>query len=296
MPRTHRRRIRTAAVRAGGKGIPATVAAHPAVFATFTAPSFGPVHARPRPAAHLPRLLCPHGVTLACYRRHGKDDTDIGRPQCPRCALVRRVLTVTKEFVSKPAKWRSGGCGGDVAQVRVGEEGADQSGEFLEAAQRTDGLGAVGVTVEIMFTANLSAAQPPGVQARDVGAASSATFSWSTVCTLLVISSRASRGRGRGTFPTCRRRGEAELISRVGGTRTRAAATPTGFPWVNHGRSPGPRCPVLAKLGRRSRHDRVEFESPGTHDAPPPSRPGARPRRAGPKPVRCVVHGAIRQK
>jgi hypothetical protein len=30
----------------GGKGIPETVAAHPCVFATFTAPSFGPVHAR----------------------------------------------------------------------------------------------------------------------------------------------------------------------------------------------------------------------------------------------------------
>ena len=28
----------------GGKGIPATVAAHPTVFATLTAPSFGPVH------------------------------------------------------------------------------------------------------------------------------------------------------------------------------------------------------------------------------------------------------------
>src|SRR6185437_3706799 len=41
------------------------------------------------------------------------------------------------------------------------------------------------------------------------------------------ISSRASRRRGRGTFPTCRPRGEAELIGRVGGTRTRATATPT---------------------------------------------------------------------
>ena len=30
----------------GGKGIPATVAAHPAAFLTLTAPSFGPVHAR----------------------------------------------------------------------------------------------------------------------------------------------------------------------------------------------------------------------------------------------------------
>jgi hypothetical protein len=31
---------------AGGKGIPDTITAHPCVFATLTAPSFGPVHAR----------------------------------------------------------------------------------------------------------------------------------------------------------------------------------------------------------------------------------------------------------
>ena len=31
---------------AGGKGIPESVALHPCVFATFTAPSFGPVHTR----------------------------------------------------------------------------------------------------------------------------------------------------------------------------------------------------------------------------------------------------------
>jgi hypothetical protein len=31
---------------AGGKSVPVSVAKHPAVFATFTAPSFGPVHSR----------------------------------------------------------------------------------------------------------------------------------------------------------------------------------------------------------------------------------------------------------
>ena len=35
----------------GGKGIPATVADHPCVFVTLTAPSFGPVHARRESAA-----------------------------------------------------------------------------------------------------------------------------------------------------------------------------------------------------------------------------------------------------
>jgi len=29
---------------AGGKGVPESIAAHPCVFATLTAPSFGPVH------------------------------------------------------------------------------------------------------------------------------------------------------------------------------------------------------------------------------------------------------------
>ena len=40
----------------------------------------------------------------------------------------------------------------------------------------------------------------------------------------------------------------------------------------------------LAKLGRRSRHDRVKSGSPGTHDAPPPPPfpPRAPPRPAGP--------------
>ena len=41
----------------------------------------------------------------------------------------------------------------------------------------------------------------------------------------------------------------------------------------------------LAKLGRRSRHDRAKFESPGTHDAPAPSRPGATPAGPGPSPL-----------
>ena len=40
---------------AGGKTIPDTVSSHPAVFATFTAPSFGAVHSRVVTDAHLPR-------------------------------------------------------------------------------------------------------------------------------------------------------------------------------------------------------------------------------------------------
>jgi hypothetical protein len=76
----------------GGKGVPDTVATHPAVFATLTAPSFGPVHAR---REHDGRVLachprrdatpCPHGRVLSCADRHGADDARLGEPLCPDC-------------------------------------------------------------------------------------------------------------------------------------------------------------------------------------------------------------------
>jgi hypothetical protein len=87
---------------AGGKGVPASVAAHPAIFATFTAPSFGPVHARhvqvhtcvgktscrckPEPChARRDAETCCHGRPIACWRRHAADDALLGQPLCPDC-------------------------------------------------------------------------------------------------------------------------------------------------------------------------------------------------------------------
>jgi hypothetical protein len=77
----------------GGKGVPESVAGHPAVFATLTAPSFGPVHAhlldadgrprRCRPRRDVP--VCRHGVSLACSARHAADDPCLGEPLCPAC-------------------------------------------------------------------------------------------------------------------------------------------------------------------------------------------------------------------
>lgn len=78
----------------GGKGIPPSIAAHPCVFATLTAPSFGPVHSRrlrgktvlpcrPRRDAHQRR--CPHGRDISCPRRHPADDRRLGRPLCADC-------------------------------------------------------------------------------------------------------------------------------------------------------------------------------------------------------------------
>ncbi|MFE3217614.1 replication initiator [Streptomyces antimycoticus] len=60
----------------GGKGTPEEVATHPRVFATFTAPSFGPVHNRPTgPAGTIRRCRC--GV------RHDQDDDALGTPLNP---------------------------------------------------------------------------------------------------------------------------------------------------------------------------------------------------------------------
>ena len=62
----------------GGKGMPESLAAHPCVFATFTAPSFGSVHtrvitssgtvARCRPRRKA--TFCPHGRRVSCGQRH----------------------------------------------------------------------------------------------------------------------------------------------------------------------------------------------------------------------------------
>ncbi|MFF0366931.1 replication initiator [Micromonospora sp. NPDC005087] len=90
----------------GGKGVPETVSRHPAVFATFTAPSFGPVHVRavkrhtcanrkrcdcrPDPC-HARRStdptagLCSHGRPAVCWARHEPADAVLGQPLCLDC-------------------------------------------------------------------------------------------------------------------------------------------------------------------------------------------------------------------
>ena len=81
---------------AGGiKNVPATVAAHPLVFATFTAPSFGPVHTAKKPGRPgsrrcTPRTgdrrqVCPHGRPLWCMTIHDHTDPATGQPLCVDC-------------------------------------------------------------------------------------------------------------------------------------------------------------------------------------------------------------------
>ncbi|MDN3360188.1 replication initiator [Actinomadura sp. DC4] len=76
----------------GGKGVDEQVSAHPRVFLTLTAPSFGAVHAHKeksgqaqpcRPRKNRP--LCQHGRPQGCGRRHDGDDSMAGQPICADC-------------------------------------------------------------------------------------------------------------------------------------------------------------------------------------------------------------------
>ncbi len=76
----------------GGKGVPETVAGHPMVFLTLTAPGFGPVHSRRVVDDNARRCrprrkgeTCPHGVALACNEVHEEDDPRLGEPICAEC-------------------------------------------------------------------------------------------------------------------------------------------------------------------------------------------------------------------
>ncbi|HZD71941.1 MAG TPA: replication initiator [Actinomycetes bacterium] len=94
----------------GGKGVPAGVAAHPRLFVTFTAPSFGPVHSRRERSGTVrpchprnPSARCQHGHPAGCWRRHEADDPSLGEPICSECfdyeaAVLWNALA--------PALWR----------------------------------------------------------------------------------------------------------------------------------------------------------------------------------------------
>ncbi|MFI7603943.1 replication initiator [Micromonospora sp. NPDC049366] len=86
----------------GGKGVPETVSEHPAVFATFTAPSFGIVHnrvvkrhtcrsrkrcdCRAEPChARRDTGVCAHGRPAVCWARHEAGDAVLGQPLCLDC-------------------------------------------------------------------------------------------------------------------------------------------------------------------------------------------------------------------
>jgi hypothetical protein len=76
----------------GGKGVPDSVAEHPRLFVTFTAPSFGKVHSRKAQGRlvlpchpHRQGATCPHGNRDGCWQRHEQEDPRLGEPLCPGC-------------------------------------------------------------------------------------------------------------------------------------------------------------------------------------------------------------------
>lgn len=76
----------------GEKGVPASVASHPMVFATLTAPSFGPVHSSKKPGSRTQRCRprsrgdrCRHGKSLSCMEIHAEHDLLAGQPFCVDC-------------------------------------------------------------------------------------------------------------------------------------------------------------------------------------------------------------------
>lgn len=76
----------------GGKGVPETVAEHPAVLLTLTAPSFGPVHrVRADGSCHRSGRRCAHEVALVCGAQH-HDDELVGTPLCPACYDYRSAV------------------------------------------------------------------------------------------------------------------------------------------------------------------------------------------------------------
>lgn len=73
---------------AGGKGVPESVAGHPRVFVTLTAPSFGAVHrmttggpCHPSQASE----VCEHAASRGCLGQHASSDPLVGTPLCPQC-------------------------------------------------------------------------------------------------------------------------------------------------------------------------------------------------------------------
>ncbi|WP_244604999.1 replication initiator [Mycobacterium attenuatum] len=78
-----------AGLRGGHHEIPTTVAEHPQVFVTLTAPSFGAVHTtRTTGTCHPSRDQsdqCMHGSPRRCEAAHDHDDPRLGQPLCRDC-------------------------------------------------------------------------------------------------------------------------------------------------------------------------------------------------------------------
>ena len=86
-----------AGLHGGHHDVPATVAEHPQIFVTLTAPSFGAVHTIRATGSCQPRDTgrgnCQHRRPVWCERGHENDDPALGQPLCAECYdYIRHVL------------------------------------------------------------------------------------------------------------------------------------------------------------------------------------------------------------
>jgi len=152
---------------AGGKGLPETVGTHPAVFVTFTAPSFGRVHVRRERGGtvypcHAARLgaRCAHGRRLACWHKHDQGDGTLGTPLCGDCyaydqaviwnalapQLWRRTTIYLRRALARLAGRTVAGLGRElrVSYVKVAEYQA-RGAVHYHAVIRLDGAAPEGI-------------------------------------------------------------------------------------------------------------------------------------------------------
>jgi hypothetical protein len=87
----------------GGKGIDTSVATHPMVFATFTAPSYGPVHTSIGRCHVGAARRCLHGRPRNCGQRHDDADPLVGTPLCADCYDYEGAVAFN---ASCPELWR----------------------------------------------------------------------------------------------------------------------------------------------------------------------------------------------
>ncbi|MDA8264951.1 MAG: replication initiation protein [Actinomycetota bacterium] len=117
----------------GGKGVAESVASHPFVFATITAPSFGRVHRRAKsggPCQARRPGRCVHGRAVTCLVQHDAADNRLGAPLCSACydtegavlfnahlsELWRRTAIYTKRHLARLVGLTAKTCD---AQVRL---------------------------------------------------------------------------------------------------------------------------------------------------------------------------------
>lgn len=90
----------------GGKGIPATVASHPRVFVTATAPGYGQVHRSDNTGHCHPDttgpMRCTHGRATTCTAMHDPTDPRLGAALCPDCFDYAGVVLFNAHA---PALW-----------------------------------------------------------------------------------------------------------------------------------------------------------------------------------------------